>query len=305
MAEPNTEIFHRGTTSNIIKTYFMAIRPAFLTASALPVLTTFAYVWSGQGGMHPGLALVILISMVCIHAAANVLNDYFDSRNGSDAANTSRIYPFTGGSRFIQNGVLSEQQMLVFGLLLLGAGIAGGVLLLFFSGPLLIIIGLLGVMLAYFYSAPPCLACHGLGDLAIATCFGLLPVMGTVYILGGDLDVIAVWIGLVIGCFVAAILWINSVPDIRADRQAGKHTWPGRLNESLASRMHGLWFLAGFGLVLLTPLAAVGWLVFFAVIPAAAAALAAFQGRLRQAIPLTIATHAAVCLLLAVQFLLV
>ena len=35
-----------------------------------------------------------------VHAAVNVLNDYYDALNGSDAANTARVFPFTGGSRF-------------------------------------------------------------------------------------------------------------------------------------------------------------------------------------------------------------
>jgi 1,4-dihydroxy-2-naphthoate octaprenyltransferase len=34
----------------------------------------------------------------------NVVNDYYDHLNGTDAANVERIFPFTGGSRFIQNG---------------------------------------------------------------------------------------------------------------------------------------------------------------------------------------------------------
>jgi 1,4-dihydroxy-2-naphthoate octaprenyltransferase len=41
------------------------------------------------------------------HAAVNVINDVADHHNGTDAANTARLFPFTGGSRFIQNGVLS------------------------------------------------------------------------------------------------------------------------------------------------------------------------------------------------------
>ena len=32
--------------------------------------------------------------------AANVLNDYHDALNGTDAANTGRVFPFSGGSRF-------------------------------------------------------------------------------------------------------------------------------------------------------------------------------------------------------------
>ena len=304
MAEPSTEVFHGNTTSNLIKTHIAATRPAFFTASILPVITALAYVWSQTGGLDIGLSLLILISITCVHAAANVLNDYFDSRNGTDEKNTSRVYPFSGGSRFIQNGVMSEGQMLRLGLYLLALGIVSGLIVVFSSGPWLWLIGLTGVVLAYFYSAPPCLACLGLGDITIATCFGVLPVVGTVYSLTGFIDLNALWTGLVIGCFVAAILWINSIPDIDADRAAGKMTVPGRLKARLASRMHGLWFAAGFGLILLTPIAEWGLVALVGVIPAAIATVAALRGQMIPAMPMTIITHAIVCILLALGFVL-
>ena len=303
MAEPSTESFHQSTLGNQFITYFAATRPAFLTASVLPVFTALAYSW-GQGGENNALlSLLIVVSLASIHSAANVLNDYFDSKNGTDAANEEHVYPFTGGSRFIQNQVLSEEQMLRFGLALLAAGIAGGLLIAVNSGPLLLPLGLLGVLLAYFYSAPPCLACRGLGDLTIAVSFGLLPVVGTVYVLQGRIDIHAVWIGLVIGCFVAAILWINSVPDIEADRRAGKNTLPVRLQKTLALRMHGLWFVTGFILIIVTPLVEAGMPALLASLPALFAAVSAWMGRVSLAIPATIVTHALVCLLLALGFL--
>ncbi len=304
MHEPTTAIFHRQTTFNTVLTYLAATRPMFFTASLLPVVTAFAWIWRQYGAANPPMMLAITFSVVCIHAAANVLNDYFDARNGADAQNRRRLFPFSGGSRFIQNGVLGEREMLHFGIGLLGAGVAAGLVVALNSGPWIWLIGLTGVLLAWFYSAPPCLSCHGLGDIVIATCFGVLPVVGTLYALTGVLDPVALWLGLAIGCFVAAILWVNSVPDIEADLRAGKRTLPARLGERLALRLHGLWFVAGFLAILAAPLPDAADLVLLAAIPAGVAASAAWKGRLMPAIPLTIVTHAMVCLLLALGLLL-
>ena len=52
----------------------------------------------------------MLLALVA-HAGANVLNDYFDARNGADDANQQGLFPFTGGSRLIQNGAVSVAEL--------------------------------------------------------------------------------------------------------------------------------------------------------------------------------------------------
>ncbi|MCP4431640.1 MAG: prenyltransferase [Gammaproteobacteria bacterium] len=302
MSEPTSDIYHCQTTGNIARTCFDAVRPAFLSASILPVLSAFAYVLGVYGSLDYLLALLTLISIACIHSSANVLNDYFDSKNGTDKANLQRVYPFSGGSRFIQNGVLSEDQTFKLGSVLLLAGIVFGLIIAYISGPVILLIGFIGAVLAVFYSAPPCLACKGLGDLTIAACFGLLPVIGTVYSQTGAVTNSSIWLGLVIGCFVAAILWINSIPDIDADKNAGKHTWPARLNNKVASWMHGAWFICGFGMILFTPIGA-GYLALLATVPATIAVVSVIRGNFIPAIPMTLVTHAMVCILLGAGFL--
>ena len=303
MSEPSTEIYHCQSAGNLLRSYFNAIRPAFLSASILPVLTALAYVRGTFGSIDYSLALLTLLGIALMHSAANVLNDYFDSKNGTDAANDQRVYPFSGGSRFIQNGVFSEQQILNFGLVLLINGILIGLLIAYLSGPVILLMGIVGALLTVFYSAPPCLACRGLGDLTIASCFGLLPVVGTVYTQVEQINSDSVWLGLVIGCFVTAILWINSIPDIEADRLAAKTTWPVRLGQRLASWLHAGWFIMGFAIILLTPLVETGYFALLAIIPAGIAVISIIRCQLIPAIPMTLLAHAMVCILLGLGFL--
>ncbi|MGA7800281.1 MAG: prenyltransferase [Gammaproteobacteria bacterium] len=303
MAEPDSEIFHGRTAANRIATLFAATRPAFLTASLLPVLAALAMAWGGQGDLHVGAALLTLLNVALIHSGANVINDYFDARNGTDAVNHGRLFPFSGGSRFIQNGVLSVGETGWLGAGLLAAGALLGLGLAWWAGPFVLAIGLLGGALAIVYSAPPCLACRGLGDFVVAVCFGVLPVTGTVYIQLGSVPETAVWTGGGVGCFVAAILWVNSIPDIDADRRAGKFTVPARLGARRAAYGLPLLFLLGFCLLVAGSLPEGAYLALFAAVPAAFATRALLRGRLMPAIPLTLATHASVCILLTLGFL--
>ena len=305
MSEPTVAVFHRATMANRAATFISATRPAFLTASMLPVLVSAALSY-GQSGGNMSLAMMSLavINIILIHSGANVLNDYFDACNGSDPANTERIFPFTGGSRFIQNEVLSLRETRIFGMILMLAGGLLGIYMVWLTGLPLLYMGLAGAALAFFYSAPPCFACKGLGDLVIATCFGVLPVIGANYILLGRITPEAWWLGGIIGCFVSAILWINSIPDIRADRIAGKMTIPARLGPRKALWGLPLLFALGYVLLAVAPLPPCRLLALFSLIPALAASWAIINNRLIPAIPQTLITHAALCVLLALGLLL-
>ncbi len=122
MAEPLPAL-----PANPFKRYLPATRPA-------------------GGPLHAGLAALTVLPALLTHAMVNLLNDYYGALNGTDAANTERVFPFTDGSRFIQNG-----------------------------GPL-----------GWGYSASPLtLNSRRLGGLAVTVCFVLLAV-GADYVRQGD-----------------------------------------------------------------------------------------------------------------------
>ncbi|MEZ5480410.1 MAG: prenyltransferase, partial [Thiolinea sp.] len=158
-----------------VKLYWLATRPGFLLASLVPALTGAAAA-SYQGyPLHGGLLLLTLLGAGLVHAGMNVLNDYYDEQNGTDRRNSERLFPFTGGSRFIQNQVLSAAETLRFGSLLLLMVIIIGLGLAAISGAGLLGIGVAGLLLGWGYSAPPLqLNSRGWGEPSIAISFGLL-----------------------------------------------------------------------------------------------------------------------------------
>lgn len=305
MSEPTIERFHGRTATNRVATLVAATRPPFLTASVLPVIAAGA-LSRLTANEPPSLMLLMaaVAAIALIHAGANVLNDYFDAMSGNDANNTGHVYPFSGGSRFIQNNILSENDTFQLGASLLVFGAMLGLVITWASSPLLLVIGLVGCVLAVIYSAPPCLACRGLGDVVIAICFGILPVIGTQLMLTGSVGPAAWWLGASIGCFVAAILWVNSIPDIASDRIAGKLTVPARIGGEAAARLLGAWFAAGFLAILLSPMPRESWLGLLGLVPAVIASRAAIAGQMIPAMPMTIVTHAVVCVLIAVGLML-
>ena len=256
---PNTI---RDPFPNPFARYFAATRPAFMTVTFAGSLIGLGSAVAAGLDIDRAKALVTILFALVAHAGANVINDYFDAVNGTDNLNDELLHPYTGGSRFIQNGFLSLAEMRRFGYLLLAAVIPGGLWLTIASGPGLLAIGLAGLAVAWAYSAPPFkLMSRGMGEAAI-TAGWLLVVLGTDYVQRGELAALPLVAGLPFALLVAAILYINQFPDRRADESAGKRTVVVRLGPRAASRSYValvafayLW-LAGALLVGLVPAAA-------------------------------------------------
>ena len=207
-----------------------ATRPAFLSASLMACLVGLAIARYGGIAIDPMLATVTLLFALMAQAGTNVLNDYYDALNGTDAQNSERIFPFTGGSRFIQNGVMSQAEMRNFGFALMAGVVLAGLWLMAHSAPQLFYIGLAGLFIGWAYSATPFkLNSRGWGELCVAAGF-LLVTVGTDFVQRKGFAVAPLIAGLSYALLVTNLLYINQFPDRRADTAAGKLHWVARLD---------------------------------------------------------------------------
>ncbi len=213
-----------------LRTWIQATRPQFFTVIILPILLGTVIAWQQQFSMFYFCAA--LLSGILLHAAINVLNDYFDHLNHCDENNQTPLTPFAGGSRMIQNGILSPRQVHIYGMILLVAGILLGLMLVWQRGMPIFWIGLIGVLSGYFYSAPPFAWCsRGWGEILVGLNFGILPVVGAYLLQVQDFNLIPVFAALPITCLVTAILYINQFPDYAADKHVGKANLVVRLGQ--------------------------------------------------------------------------
>lgn len=222
MATRNTLEPEKAHFSNPLKLYLAATRPAFLIATlAACLLGLVCAAYSGVTFQLNTAILTIFLALI-VHAGVNVLNDYFDALNGTDAINTERLYPFTGGSRFIQNGVLTTLQTAYFGYFLLTVAMLGGLYLSWLVGASLLAIGALGVFAGWAYSASPLrLNSRGLGEFCVLAGF-LGVVVGADFVQRQVFSFQPFIIGMPYALLVTNLLYINQFPDRKADAVAGK-----------------------------------------------------------------------------------
>ena len=204
-------------------TLFLASRPQFLTASVSPVLVGSALGFAFAGTFNWPLFLLALFGMMALHAGANIANDYFDSLSGNDWANKN-VTPFSGGRQFIQQGILSPKATLLAALVCLTAGAILGVIILLITRSIFILaIGLIGLLGGFFYTAPPVkFGYRGVGEIAIAFLFGILPVYGSYYLQTGLIDIAPLPAACVVGILIFLIIFINEFPDLPADSAVNK-----------------------------------------------------------------------------------
>jgi 1,4-dihydroxy-2-naphthoate octaprenyltransferase len=247
----------RAALSNPVVRYFLATRPPFLTVTVFGCLIGLATAWYDGVPLQPGTAMVTVLFALVAHAGINVLNDYYDAIIGTDAINTDRVFPFTGGSRFIQNEVLTLQQAAAYGFGLLGVVVAAGLWLTWIAGPGLLWIGLAGLTLGWAYSAPPLqLNSRGWGELCVAIGFALLAI-GADFVQRHAFAPLPFAAVACYGLLVTNILYINQFPDRRADEATGKHHWVVRLGARKARWGYVAIALIGYGWVALSVLAGI------------------------------------------------
>ncbi len=220
-----------GLLKRKVANWYRELRPDFLTASLVPLLLGGAVAYSQLGGtLHWGYFLLTLLAGLLIHAGANTINDYFDHKSGNDEVNREFVRPFSGGSRLIQLGLLTPMEVLGLSLFCFLASAAIGLYLAWARGPLVLALGVVGMLSAFFYTARPFYwARRGVGELLVGLNFGPLMALGAYYVQTQSLSWSPVIAAIPVGLLIAAVLFINEFPDYAADKAVGKNTLVVRL----------------------------------------------------------------------------
>jgi 1,4-dihydroxy-2-naphthoate octaprenyltransferase len=205
--------------------WLRAIRLQFLTATVVPVSLGAIAAWRDTGTFAWTRFWIAAAGALLVHIGANLANDYWDHVSGADGANPTST-PLSGGSRVIQEGLIAPGAIRAASLAALALGGALGLYLnAVLQGNTVLVLGLVGILLGYFYSARPlALGYRGLGEAVVGFGFGPLMVAGSYYTQAESLSARAFLISLPVGILIALVLLINGFPDRDADLAAGKRT---------------------------------------------------------------------------------
>ncbi len=215
------------SSTSSAKVWIQAVRAFSFTASVSPVLlgSALAY-WNQEVGTVTvtwWLLPVIVLAAVAYHAGTNLMSDYFDFVRGVDTPETK------GSSGVLVNQLLQPRSVLRAGFLLFGVGAMLGVLFIALRGWTALVYGLIGFVGGYLYcGGPRGYKYFALGDLLVGLLMGPTMVLGTYFVLTGE---VADWrvfvVAVPLGLMVTSILHANNMRDILDDGKAGTFTVAG------------------------------------------------------------------------------
>ena len=193
--------------------------PMTLAAYAVGALIAVRESALDQAAFWLGYLMLFLLEAATVFA-----NDLFDR----DSDRRNRHYgPFSGGSRVLVDGRLTERE-LGRGAVLAGLGAAAVLGLLALRGlpPPAVAVVLVLAVLAIGYTVPPLKLCHrGLGELDVALTHGFGVVYAGYALQGGALaDPLPALVALPLCLAVLPAILLAGIPDHAADRAAGKRT---------------------------------------------------------------------------------
>jgi 1,4-dihydroxy-2-naphthoate octaprenyltransferase len=203
-------------------------RPFSFTASTVPVAAGGALA-ALAGAFNPWLFLASLVGAVSLHIGTNVTNEIYDVRKGVDTIVSPRA------SHAIVKGRISDRDAYRFAIAAFGVSLLMGILLTSVRGLPIVVLGIIGLIGGYTYTAPPFQ--YKFGPIGIPIVFflmGPLMVIGTYYAVTGMFDARAVAASVPVGLLVAAILHGNEWRDISEDARAGATTFSVRAGRDAA-----------------------------------------------------------------------
>ncbi|MFF3668138.1 1,4-dihydroxy-2-naphthoate polyprenyltransferase [Microtetraspora malaysiensis] len=193
-------------------------RPRTLPAAVVPVAVGTG-VAVAEGGAIWWRALLALFVALALQVGVNYANDYSDGVRGTDK---DRVGPM----RLVGSGAAAPKEVLAAALgCFLAAAIAGLALVVATRAWWLLLVGLLSILAAWFYtggSRP--YGYRAMGEISVFVFFGLVAVAGTTYVQLERLPWLALAAAVPVGLLACALLVVNNLRDIVTDGPSGKRT---------------------------------------------------------------------------------
>lgn len=186
--------------------FLTEIRAPYFAAIALPILLGTTIAWATAQRFNLALFALSLLAGIFLQAGANMTNDFFDTQlEDSPARGWTIIAP--------------EQAMQgALGFFVVGTMV--GLYVVLATGPLTLLLGAIGIVSGYIYSAPPFrLSGTGIGELLAGANLGLLTTVGAYYVQTLRVAPLVLWAALPVALLMAATLVLNGFSWPKLDRR--------------------------------------------------------------------------------------
>lgn len=226
------------------------LRTLPLSLSGIIVGTALA---SKQGFFETTIFVLALLTTIGFQITSNFANDYGDGVKGTD--NEDRIGP----ARALQSGLLTKttlkQGILISAIISMLFAI-GLIYLAFWKDALqyfilFFVLGILCIWAAIRYTmGPQPYGYKGLGDIFVFLFFGLVGVLGSMFLYTKSIDWASILPAISIGLLCVGVLNLNNLRDVISDKKSGKNTLVVKMGFENGKRYHFLLMVIPFSCLL-------------------------------------------------------
>lgn len=257
-----------------VAAWLVALRPRTLPIAAVPVLAGTALAWFRYGVFEAWIGALSLAGALLVQIISNLQNDVGYTVRGGETGTR------TGLPRATASGWLAIPRVRGAILAAVVAALAVGAPLIARHGwPVaLIVIG--SIVAAYVYmGGPRPIAYTPFGEATVFLFFGVVALVGTIYVQAGTVDALAWIAGIAFGLLAAAVLNVNNHRDIEHDASTGRRTMAVVLGAAGSRRVYrGSVALAFLLVPVMAFLSGSAWLLLpLVLVPRALTVLASFD----------------------------
>lgn len=238
--------------------YIIETRAGILSTTVLPVILGTVMASYGGYAVNKEVFWILLFGFIFTHLGTNIINDYYDAMDGTDNVNKDFIGPFSGGSRLLQSGRLTMNEVLIEGVIFFAAALACFIFASLRSNIYVLAAGIAGMAAGFFYSAPPFKVSRtGFGEFLVFLVFGPLIAAAAYTAQSNVLSFAPAVVSLPLGLLTAVFVIAAEFPDYEADKQTGKNNLTVRLGVKNARLLYASVSAAAFACVLAGNLAGI------------------------------------------------
>lgn len=194
--------------------------------------------------------ILALMTTIAFQVTSNFANDYGDGVRGTD--NEDRIGP----QRALQSGLLTRKELKHGIYVSIGISLIFVMAVLYFSFgvenieyfALFLVLGFLSIWAAVKYTVgDSAYGYKGLGDIFVFVFFGLLAVMGSMFLYTKSFtNYYALLPAITIGVLSTGVLNLNNLRDYKSDKKAHKNTLIVKMGFENGKNYHYILLLTGF-----------------------------------------------------------
>ncbi|XP_070206985.1 ubiA prenyltransferase domain-containing protein 1-like [Littorina saxatilis] len=206
----------RTAPRSVLTSYLFALRPWSFTASITPVALGSTLAYKSTGSFDALIFCTTVFTALCVHAAGNLVNTYYDYMRGIDNKKSD--------DRTLVDKHLLPNDVAWFGGLFYICGCVGFMVLTLLSPAKmehLALVYFCGLSSSFLYTGGLGLKYVALGDLLIVFTFGPLTVVFSFLTQAGQLTLFPFLYAIPIALNTEAILHSNNARDMDTDRHAG------------------------------------------------------------------------------------